>query len=97
VPQVDVYVSGRNLHTDHAGELYPGIRANRPGPGWPVTILIPLPGQSFVALGGEHNFGYETPTGEKAVGFELAKGDRATLVRSDLPACLAEWRVERAT
>ena len=57
---------------------------------------MPEEGQAFVALGGEHCFAYETPDGGRAQAFTLARGDRATLVKTGLPHQLAEWRVERA-
>jgi hypothetical protein len=95
-PRVDRVVSGRNLHTAHPGAAYPGIRSIRPGPLWPETILCPRDGESFVALGGEHNYAYATMDGAKAEALTLGSGDRATLVRSDLPGLLAEWQVERA-
>jgi hypothetical protein len=94
--RVDRVISGRNLHTAHPGSAYPGLRSVRPGPGWKETILCPRDGDSFVALGGEHNYPYATANGAKADALELKVGDRATLVRSDLPGLLAEWRVERA-
>ena len=93
-PRVEVVVSGRNLHTPHPGEAYPGIRSIRPGPDWPVTILCPRDGEAFTALGGEHNYAYETPDGARAEALSLSAGDRATLVRTDLPGLLGEWRVE---
>jgi hypothetical protein len=93
---VETFVSGKNLHTTHPGEAYAPIRTVRPGPGWEVTILVPIEGQGFVALGGEHCFPYETPDGGRAQGFTLHAGDRATMVRAGLPHQLAEWRVERA-
>lgn len=92
----EVFVSSRNLHTTHEGAGYPEIRAVKPGAEWQATILVPKPGQTIVAKGGEHCFGYETPDGARAQAFALAAGDRATLVRWDLPGWLAEWRVERA-
>jgi hypothetical protein len=94
--RVEVVVSGRNLHTEHPGEAYPGIRSIRPGPEWRVTILCPRAGQSFTALGGERNHAYETANGAKADALTLSAGDHATLVREDLPGLLGEWRVERA-
>jgi len=92
---VETFVAGRNLHTPHDGEAYPGIRTVRPGPRWSATILCAKPGQTVAALGGEHCFAYETPDGARAEAFELRAGDRATLVRWDLPGWLGEWRVER--
>ena len=93
--RVQVFVSSRSLHTTHDGASYAGIRAVRPGPGWNATILVLSPGQTVVALGGEHCFAYETPDGARAEGFELKQGDRATLLRWHHPGWLAEWRVER--
>ena len=95
--RVEVLVSARNLHSPHPPEAYPGMLAVQPGPRWTVTILVPNDGQSFTALGGEHNYAYETADGARAAAFRLSAGDRATLVRKDLPGCLAEWRLERAS
>jgi hypothetical protein len=94
--RVETFLAGKNLHTTHPGEAYAPIRTVRPGPEWTETILVPTEGQSFTALGGEHCFAYDTADGAHAEGFMLAAGDRATLVRTDLPHSFVEWRVERA-
>ncbi len=93
---MQTYRSGRNLETPHPPEAYPGLRVVRIGR-WPVNLITPTDGQTISALGGERVIGYETVDGGKAEGFELLSGDRATLVRSDLPFFFAEWRIERAS
>ena len=87
--------SGRNLLTPHGPEHYPGLLVVKPGPEWDTHVIVPEDGQTIVALGGERIYGHETVDGGKAEGFELAPGDRATLVRSGLPFSLVEWRLER--
>ena len=91
----ETFIAGKNLHTAHPGEAYAPIRAIRPGPGWSVTILVPVEGQAFTALGGEYCRAYETPDGGRAQGFTLQAGDRATLVKAGLAHQFVEWRVER--
>jgi hypothetical protein len=87
--------AGRNVLTPHAAVAYPELQVIRPGR-WDMSLIVPSPGQTIEALGGETVFGYETVDGGRAAGFVLGPGDRATLVRRDLPYCLAEWRIERA-
>jgi hypothetical protein len=87
--------SGRNVLTSHPAESYPGLQVIRPGR-WDLSLIVPTPGQTIVALGGEKVFAYETVDGGRADGFELHPGDRATLLRRDLEYCLAEWRIERS-
>lgn len=94
--RVETFVSAKNLHSPHPIGSYATLREVRPWPGWDVTILVMNEGDSFTALGGEWCYGYRTPDGHAAAGFVLAPGDRATVVRTGLPASLAEWRVERA-
>jgi hypothetical protein len=93
---VERYRGGKNLFTPHDAEDYPGMFVYRNGPAWVMGILCPEPGQSFVARGGERLLAYQTPTGARAEGFELRRGDRATLVRLEPPHHLAEWVIERA-
>jgi len=93
---VETYRSGRNLETPHPPEAYPGLRVVRIGQ-WPVNLITPKDGEIVIALGGERVFGYETVDGGRAEGFDLRSGDRATLVRSDLPFFFAEWRIERGS
>jgi hypothetical protein len=81
--------------TPHPAESYPGLFVFRPG-SWGMSLLALEPGQSFVAAGGEVVYRYETTSGVRADGFELRAGERATLVRADLPGFLAEWRIESA-
>ena len=93
----EVHRSGRNLLTAHRPEDYPGLLVVKPGPGWDISVIVPDEGATVVARGGESVYGYETPDGGQATGFELRAGDRATLTRSGLPFCLVEWSVERAS
>jgi hypothetical protein len=93
---VEVVRGGRNVLTIHSAESYPELLVVRPGE-WDLCLIVPKDGQTFVARGGEKVYAYETVDGGRAQGFELRPGDRATLVRSDLPFCFAEWRIERAT
>jgi hypothetical protein len=93
---VERHVSGRNLHTAHHAGSYPGVRMVRPGPLWPVTILVVPDEQEFEAIGGEYCYGYVTPDGHIAEAFELREGDHAKIRRSDLPAWLVEWEIVRA-
>ena len=90
----EILQGGRNVLTPHASDAYPELRVIRPGR-WDLSLILPEPGQTIRALGGERVFAYETVDGGRAQGFELRAGDRATLVRKDLPYCLAEWRIER--
>jgi hypothetical protein len=87
--------AGRNVLTPHPADAYPALEVIRPG-AWDLALILPQPGQTIVALGGEKVFAYETVDGGRAQGFELRRGDRATLLRRDLPFCLAEWRIEHA-
>jgi hypothetical protein len=91
----EVHRSGRNLLTTHGPEEYPGLLVVKPGPGWDVCVIVPEDGATIVARGGERVYGYETPDGGRAAGFELRAGDRATLARSGLPFSLVEWSIER--
>jgi hypothetical protein len=93
---VEVVRGGRNVLTSHSAESYPGVLVVRPGE-WDLSLIVANDGQTFVALGGEKVYPYETVDGGRAQGFELRPDDRATLVRSDLPFCFAEWRIERAS
>lgn len=90
------YVGGRNLLTTHGPEAYDGLLVVKPGPLWSVSVIVPEEGQTIGARGGEKVYGYETTDGGRAQGFELAPGDRATLVRAGLAHSMVEWRVERA-
>jgi len=92
----EIYRGGRNLLTTHGAESYPGLRVVRPGSAWLTSIIVPEDGDAVVARGGERVYAYDTVDGGHADGFELGAGDRATLVRSDLPFFLVEWRIERA-
>jgi len=95
--RVDTFRGSRNLHTQHPSESYPGIRIFDAGAGWDAKIICAVPGDNFVALGGEYCYAYETPDGIQALGFTLGPGDRATVVAvREETAFLAEWRVERA-
>jgi hypothetical protein len=87
--------AGRNLLTPHAPDHYPGLLVVKPGPEWDTYVIVPEDGQTVSALGGEKVYGYETVDGGRAEGFELAPGERATLVRSGLPFALVEWQIER--
>jgi hypothetical protein len=87
--------AGRNLMTPHQPEDYPGLTVVQVGQ-WAARVIVPEPGQTIEARGGESIYAYELPDGTHAQGFALERGDRATCVRTDLPHCLCEWRVERA-
>jgi hypothetical protein len=87
--------SGRNLLTPHGPESYPDLLVVKPGPDWDTFVIVPEDGQTVLARGGEKVYGYETIDGGSAEGFELGRGDRATLVRSGLPFSLVEWQIER--
>lgn len=89
------YRSGRNLLTPHGPEAYPGLRVVKPGPEWDTFVIVPPDGATIVARGGEKIYAYETVDGGRAQGFELRAGERATLIRSDLPFALVEWKVAR--
>ncbi len=92
----ETYRGGRNLLTTHTAEDYPGLLVVRPGSAWRSSIIVPEEGDTVVARGGEKVYAYDTVDGGHADGFELSAGDRATLVHSDLPFFLVEWRIERA-
>ena len=92
---VEVVRGGRNVLTSHDADSYPGLLVVRPGK-WDLRLIVPKAGQGFVALGGEKVYAYETIDGGRAEGFELRRGDRATVVSLDLPFSFAEWRIERA-
>lgn len=95
--RVDSFQGSRNLHTPHPAESYPGLRIFDAGSGWDARIICAVPGDTFVALGGEYCYAYETPDGIRARGFTLESGDRATVVGwKEETAYLADWRVERA-
>ena len=91
----EVYRSGRNLLTTHGPEAYPGLLVVKPGAGREVSVIVPEDGSTIVARGGERVYGYETPDGGRADGFELRPGRQRTLARSGLPFSLVEWSVER--
>ncbi len=93
---METYTAGRNLLTPHGVDAYPGVRVVHPGPEWTVSIIVAHEGQTILALGGEEVYAYETVDGARAQGFSLRRGDRATLVRSELPHQFAEWRIDRA-
>src|SRR5262245_15965831 len=93
-PHVVVVRGGRNLLTPHAARDYPGLEVIRPGR-WDLSLICPEVGQTVVALGGEHAHAYRTVDGGEAEAFELRPGDRATLLRRDLPFCFSEWRIVR--
>ena len=87
--------SSRNLLTPHGPENYPGLLVVKPGPQWDTFVIVPEDGETVVAVGGEKVYGYETVDGGRAEAFELAPGERATLLRSGLPFALVEWQIER--
>jgi len=89
------YRSGRNLLTPHGPESYPGLVVVKPGPQWDTFVIVPEDGATIVGLGGEKIYAYETVDGGRAQELELRPGDRAILVRSDLPFALVEWKVQR--
>jgi len=93
--RVDVVRGSINLYTPHRSTAYPGIMVVRPGPQWTEGLMVPEEGQTIVALGGEHAYGYTTPAGGVAQEIVLESGDRATLLKVGLPHYLGEWRVER--
>jgi len=74
----ETFRSGRNALTPQPADLYPGLRVIRPGR-WDLSLIVPNPGQTIVALGGEEVLAYETADGGRAEGFVLRAGDRATL------------------
>src|SRR5262249_16586067 len=92
---VELVRGGRNVLTPHEAQSYPGLRVICPGH-WDLSLIVPNPGDTIVALGGETLYAYETIDGGVAQGFQLRPGDRALLVRKDLAFCFAEWRIERA-
>jgi len=87
--------SARNLLTPNGPGNYPGLLVVKPGPEWDTFVIVPEDGQTIRALGGEKACGYETVDGGRAEAFELAPGERATLLRSGLPFSLVEWQIER--
>ena len=95
ISAVEIHRGARNLETPHPPEAYPGIRVFTVE-SWSHSLILANDGETFVAKGGEKAYSYETPYGGRAEGFVLRPGDRVTLVRSDLPFYLAEWRIERA-
>jgi hypothetical protein len=92
----EILQGSRNVVTAHPPQAYPGLLVVKPGPLWSVFVIVPEVGQTIVGQGGEKTYAYETVDGGRADALELQAGDRATLVRADLPFCLCEWRVERA-
>ena len=93
---VETFRGGRNLLTPHPPAAYPGIRVVRPGPRWPVALIVPADGQTVTGLGGEYLLAYVTPSGLAAQGFELGAGDRARMVAWGLPGSLVDWAVAGA-
>lgn len=91
----ETLTASRNLLTPHGEADYPGIGTYRIE-GWPTLFLLPKPGDTVDAHGGEEAYGYETVDGVKADAIRLEPGDRATVVSWDGPAFLAVWHVERA-
>lgn len=92
----EVVRSGQNLLTPHPPERYPGHLVVKPGPEWEVWVIVPEPGATLLAHGGEKTYAYETVDGGHAQGFELRAGDRARLARTGLPFAFAEFEIERA-
>ena len=72
---------GRNLLTPHLPEAYAGLLVVRPGPLWEVSVIVPEPGQTLSARGGERLYAYSTPSGARAERLELHPGDEFTLVQ----------------
>ena len=97
VMKTESYTGSLNPMTPHGCDRYGSLLVVGVAPGWPFNVIVPNDGETIVALGGERILAYTTPSGTVAEGFTLRPGDRATRVRSDLPAHLAEWKVERAT
>lgn len=94
--RIERYRGSLNPLTPHECDRYGTLTVVKAGPEWPYNVIVPNDGDTIVALGGEKILAYTTPSGVVAEGFELRPGDRATRVKSGLPAHLAEWRVERA-
>jgi hypothetical protein len=92
----ETYRAGVHLVTVHPPESYPGLLVVRCGPKWLDWVIVGQVGQTMTARGGEQAYGYTTADGVQADGFTLRAGDRATIVRGDLPASLVEWEIERA-
>ncbi|HKY34167.1 MAG TPA: hypothetical protein VJV23_16680 [Candidatus Polarisedimenticolia bacterium] len=92
---VEILQGMQNVSTPHRAEDYPGLLVVDPGEHWD-RVIVPQPGEGFTAKGGEYVLGYRTAGGVEASPFVLRQGDRATKTRGDLPAFMAEWRVERA-
>ena len=96
MPRIETFRAQRTLYTSHPADRYPGFHVFQ-APHWKeLRLICANPGQSFVALGGERVYAYETQGGVKAEAFTLNPGDRATFVSDQQPAFLAEWRIERA-
>jgi hypothetical protein len=89
------FLSGRNLLTAHGPDDYPELLVVKPGPEWDTFVIVPEDGQTILARGGEKVYSYQTVDGGRADGFQLERGDRATLVRSGLPFSFVEWQIER--
>ncbi len=94
-PTAVILQAASNVATPWGVEDYPGLTVIAV-PGWSLRIIVPAPGQTVVARGGEHVPAYSLRDGTQAAAFRLAAGDRATCLRDDLPHSLAEWRLERA-
>src|SRR5215471_15662680 len=86
VSAMERYVGSRNPLTPHPRDRYFGLLVVDVAPGWPYKVIVPNDGQTIVGLGGERILAYTTPAGSQAQAFTLGPGDRATRVRSDLPA-----------
>lgn len=95
--KIESYRGARNVLTLHPPDRYPGLLVVKGGPAWRVWVIVPEDGQTIAAVGGERVSAYETADGGRADGWELAPGDRATLLRSGLEHAFAAWRVERAS
>lgn len=93
--KIEHYRGSRNPLTPHPCDRYGTLLVVSVGRGWPYNVIVPNDGDTIVALGGERVLGYTTPDGAVAEPFELRPGDRATRIRSDLPAHLCEWRISR--
>jgi hypothetical protein len=94
-PRVETVQAASNVATAHGVDDYPGLTVVAV-PGWTMRVIVPQPGQTIVARGGEHVPAYTLRDGARAAPFRLALGDRATCLRDDLPHSLAEWRIERS-
>lgn len=93
---LETRTSARNVLTLHPPESYPGLLVVKGAPQWQVWVIVPEDGQTILASGGEKVYAYDTVDGGHAEGWELRRGDRATLVRSGQPHGFAVWRIERS-